>query len=539
MYQALYRKWRPLNFDDVVGQAHIKTTLQNQIATGKTAHAYLFTGSRGTGKTTFARIFAKTINCLNSKDGTPCLECDICKSADEGTLSDILEIDAASNTGVDDIRELKESTAFMPELCRYKVYIIDEVHMLSTNAFNALLKILEEPPAHVKFILATTEVHKVPATIVSRCQRFDFRRFTIGDIVSRLMYIADAEKINLDESAASLIARLSDGGMRDALSLLDQCLSYSNDVNVETVSNAAGIAGRDYVFDLIDCIKNNDSTKAISIIDKLYEMSKDVQRLCEEILSQLRNLMILKTVSGKDELLTCLPEEVSRLKEIANGMELSTILNKLSIIQDCNERLPKVNSKRVEIEMCFVKLCSDVRKFETPQKSSALDNDVVKRIEDRILRIEKALSNGATVSDFQKNTPAEPLFPQNQSPVPMPVVDASKVTTDTLVPIRDWNEIVDRVTIASKQIGGFLAKSEGFEYKNACFIIVDNDFFLEMFKKSDAAKIIQDVLKEYLGKTYNIGVKSAKNVSPEDTDNPVNKLKRKAKAADIEVNIKN
>lgn len=537
MYQALYRKWRPLEFDDVVEQTHIKKTLQNQIATGKTAHAYLFTGSRGTGKTTFARIFAKTINCLNSKDGSPCLECEICKGADEGTLSDIIEIDAASNTGVDDIRELKESTAFMPEKCKFKVYIIDEVHMLSTSAFNALLKILEEPPAHVKFILATTEVHKVPATIVSRCQRFDFRRFTMGGIVSRLMYVANAEKINLDENAAALIAKLSDGGMRDALSLLDQCLSYSNDVNIDTVSNAAGIASRDYVFDLIECIKNNDPTKAISIIDKLYEMSKDVSRLCEEILSQLRNLMILKTVSGKDDLLNCLPEEISRLREIANGMDVNTILAKLSIIQDCNERLPRVNSKRVEIEMCFVKLCTEI-KSDSLQKNFSVDNETVKRLEDRIIRLEKALANGERISSDFNRKAQEPLFPQNQSPVPMPVVDATKVTTDTLKPIQDWSEIVDKIGRASTQIGGFLSNSQGFEKDNACFIIVHNDFFLEMVKKTDVAKVIQDVLKEHLGKTYNIGVKSAKNVMPDDVENPLNMLKRKAQDAGIEVNNK-
>ena len=218
MYQALYRKWRPMSFDDVVSQPHITTTLKNQIATGKTAHAYLFTGSRGTGKTTCARIFAKAINCLNPKDGEPCLECDICKNADNGALADIIEIDAASNSKVDDIRELREGVMFTPEVCKYKVYIIDEVHMLSAGAFNALLKTMEEPPPHVKFVLATTEIHKVPATIVSRCQHFDFRRIRSEDIVARLSYIASQEGFILNEDAAQLIARLSDGGMRDALS---------------------------------------------------------------------------------------------------------------------------------------------------------------------------------------------------------------------------------------------------------------------------------------------------------------------------------
>ncbi|MBQ8377590.1 MAG: DNA polymerase III subunit gamma/tau, partial [Oscillospiraceae bacterium] len=223
MYQALYRKWRPMTFDDVVGQPHITSTLKNQIKNNKVAHAYLFTGSRGTGKTTCARIFAKTINCLNPKDGSPCLECEICKAADKGVLNDIIEIDAASNTGVDDIREIRDSAAFLPEICKYKVYIIDEVHMITPNAFNAFLKILEEPPAHVKFIFATTEDHKVLPTITSRCQGFKFNRIQTNDIVERLMYIASQENIQLDKNAASLVAKLSDGGMRDALSLLDQC----------------------------------------------------------------------------------------------------------------------------------------------------------------------------------------------------------------------------------------------------------------------------------------------------------------------------
>ena len=230
MYQTLYRKWRPMSFDDVVSQPHITTTLKNQIKTGKTAHAYLFTGSRGTGKTTCARIFAKAVNCENLHDGEPCLDCRICKAADNGTLADIIEIDAASNSKVDDIRELREGVVYTPEMCKYKVYIIDEVHMLSAGAFNALLKTMEEPPEHVKFILATTEIHKVPATIVSRCQHFDFHRIRTEDIVDRLSFIASQEGFTLEKDAAEMIARLSDGGMRDALSLLDQCVAFDDHI---------------------------------------------------------------------------------------------------------------------------------------------------------------------------------------------------------------------------------------------------------------------------------------------------------------------
>lgn len=535
MYQALYRKWRPMTFDDVVGQPHITSTLKNQIKNNKVAHAYLFTGSRGTGKTTCARIFAKTINCLNPKDGSPCLECEICKAADKGVLNDIIEIDAASNTGVDDIREIRESAAFLPEICKYKVYIIDEVHMITPNAFNAFLKILEEPPAHVKFIFATTEDHKVLPTITSRCQGFKFNRIQTNDIVERLMYIANRENIQLDTNAASLIAKLSDGGMRDALSLLDQCAAFSGDIDVETVSSAAGIANRDYLFELLECVRDNNPADAIAIVDKLYDMSKDMQQLCVELLTLIRDMMLAKAVSGKDELLSCLPDEVSRLREISDKMDLETILSKLEIIKECNERLPRANSKRVEIEMCIVKLCSDVSRFIAPSKSSAVDNEAVKRLENRLYKLEEALANGAAIKSTPKTD--EPLVPKQQAPITEPVVDTSKITPDMLQPVTDWSEIVDGLKESYPHVGGFLAKSTAFEYQNVFFIIVDNDFFLKLFKESDAAKIIQEELKNHNGKTYAIRVKSAKNVSPDDSENPINKLIQRAKEADIVVDI--
>lgn len=535
MYQALYRKWRPMKFEDVVGQEHITTTLKNQIINGKTAHAYLFTGSRGTGKTTCARIFAKTINCKNSHNGTPCLECEICRSADEGILNDIVEIDAASNTGVDNIRELRESAAFMPELGSCKVYIIDEVHMLSAGAFNALLKIMEEPPAHVKFILATTEIHKVPATIISRCQRFDFRRLKPSDIVGRLQYVAQNENFTLDDNAAALIAKLSDGGMRDALSLLDQCVSYSDKVDVETVTAAAGIAGREYIFDLIRCIRDKDSVKAVSIIDSLYEASKDVALLCSEVLSQLRNIMIEKAAPGHDEYLSCLPDEISVVRELAGEFDQKEIFDKLAILQDANERLPRINSKRIEIEMCFIKLCSKAYGIS----KEACDDQRVKALEERINRLEQEVSSGdVSVASKAKPKISEPLVPAKQSPVDEPMVDTSKIKEEDLTPMIDWSEVVEQVMSAHPEIGGFLVDSKGFEHKNVFFIIVDNDFFLKLFKQTNAAMVIQEALKKFNGKTYAIRVKSARNVPPDDKSNPINRLIEKAKSADVEVEIK-
>ena len=265
MYKALYRKWRPLTFDDVISQEYTTEALKNQIISGKTAHAYLFTGSRGTGKTTCARILAKAVNCRNMKDGNPCLECDICRDADSGALTDIVEIDAASNNGVDNIRDLRDAAVYTPERGAYKIYIIDEVHMLSQGAFNALLKIMEEPPPYVKFILATTEIHKVPATIVSRCQRYDFRRIKAEDIAKRISYIAQQEELNLTEDGAAMIAKLADGGMRDAVSLLDQCSVCAEVINAEAVSTAAGIAGRDYLYDMLEAISDSDAPKALGV----------------------------------------------------------------------------------------------------------------------------------------------------------------------------------------------------------------------------------------------------------------------------------
>jgi|GEM_PF-14811 len=271
MYRALYRKWRPQRFADVVGQTAIVTALQNQISAGRIGHAYLFTGTRGTGKTTCAKIFAKAVNCLDTSSPDPCGECEICKGIDSGSVMDIIEMDAASNNGVDDIRDLRDEVAYLPSVCKYKVYIIDEVHMLSTAAFNALLKTMEEPPEHVIFILATTEVQKVPVTILSRCQRYDFTRITADDIAGRLLYVAGQEKIELDENAAQLIGRLADGAMRDALSILDTCAGVDNHVDEALVRRMAGVTDRGYLFEISDAIAAGDSVTALEKIAELRQ----------------------------------------------------------------------------------------------------------------------------------------------------------------------------------------------------------------------------------------------------------------------------
>ncbi|MBP0962679.1 MAG: DNA polymerase III subunit gamma/tau, partial [Oscillospiraceae bacterium] len=292
MHQALYRIWRPGIFDDVVGQEHITTTLKNEIAAGRPAHAYLFIGSRGTGKTTCARIVAKAVSCLNAQNGNPCGECEMCRGIDNGSLVDVVEIDAASNNGVDNIRDLREEANFLPNAAKYRVYIIDEVHMLSVSAFNALLKILEEPPSHVLFVLATTEVHKVPATILSRCQRFDFRRIDSGVIAGRLQQVAEGEGFRLEEEAAMLIARMADGGMRDALSIMDLCSSYNRDITVDTVSQATGLVAQDYLFKLAEAAHACNTGEFLELVGQAGQSYVEYDRLCEQLIGHYRNLMV-------------------------------------------------------------------------------------------------------------------------------------------------------------------------------------------------------------------------------------------------------
>lgn len=356
MYQVLYRKWRPRNFSDVVGQRAIIATLKNEIATGKISHAYLFTGSRGTGKTTCAKIFAKAVNCLHSKDGEPCNECEICRGIDDGTVLDVEEIDAASNNGVDNIREIRDEVNFTPAKAKYRVYIIDEVHMLSPGAFNALLKTLEEPPAHVIFILATTEVHKLPATILSRCQRFDFGRISSEDIAGRLKSVAKNECIELDDEAALLIAGLADGGMRDALSLLDRC-NTGEAVTAKMAGEILGLASKESLFAISSALSDRNLALCLEIIKQMNDSSSDISRVAEQLVGHFRNIMIAKAVKTPGELIVCQKEELVRYMNAGEGFSMARILEILDAFQQTAEKMKKAASKRVELEMAFVSLC--------------------------------------------------------------------------------------------------------------------------------------------------------------------------------------
>lgn len=358
MYQALYRKYRPQVFADVVGQEHVTKTLMNEIKTGRTSHAYLFTGSRGTGKTTCAKIFAKAVNCEHPHDGDPCNECEICRGIDNGSVMDVVEIDAASNNGVDSIRDIRDEANFTPVNGRYRVYIIDEVHMLSIGAFNALLKTLEEPPEHVKFILATTEVHKLPATILSRCQRFDFKRISPEDIAARVLYVAGKEGLDVTQDAANLIARLADGALRDALSILDQCMGHGKHIDEAVVNEVVGLTGKQHLFDLADAIIRHDSASALDQINDLHNHSIDMERLCSELINHFRNLMVCRAVSDPQNLIVCSPQELQEYQAAAQSCSMSDIMNALNVLGETLTFIRKGLNRRVEMEMAIIRLCN-------------------------------------------------------------------------------------------------------------------------------------------------------------------------------------
>lgn len=379
MYRALYRKWRPRTFEDVVGQQGIVAALKNQIATGRVGHAYLFTGTRGTGKTTCAKIFAKAVNCQDKTSPDPCGVCQICKGIDDGSILDVVEIDAASNNGVDNIRDLRDETAYTPSACAYKVYIIDEVHMLSIAAFNALLKIMEEPPSHVIFILATTEIHKVPATILSRCQRYDFGRIKPEDIAARVSYVAAQEQLELTEGAAALIARLADGALRDALSILDTCAGVSTQIDEELVRRMAGVTDRSYLFRISDALHNKNATEALAEVAQLRQQSVDMKRLCEELISHYRNLMLAALPGGKALLSGVAPEEEARYLQTAEGIRQGESVRAIRLLGSALEKMGRGTDQRIELELALFALTETPQAAQQPVQTAPVQNAPVQQ----------------------------------------------------------------------------------------------------------------------------------------------------------------
>ena len=583
MYRVLYRKWRPQVFSDVSGQNHITETLMNEISTGRLSHAYLFTGSRGTGKTTCAKILAKAVNCLDPKNGSPCNECRICKGIDDGSILDVTEIDAASNNSVDNIRDLRDEVNFTPAAAKYRVYIIDEVHMLSTGAFNALLKTLEEPPEHVLFILATTEVQKLPATILSRCQRFDFRRIPPEDIAARLMTVAENENLQLSNDAALLIARISDGALRDALSILDQCAGYNEPITVNTVGNAAGLLGKDYLFEISDALLNQDSPAVLNIIDRLHSSSCDMERLMSELVNHFRNIMMAKTTRNPEKFIVSTPDELQRYKENADKMTYGTILHIMETLCREASQLKYSSHQRAQTETTLIRLC---------EPALSTDNAAVIRRIDELeaqLMLLKAQGVTVTVADSPKATPQQeeaapaklveeskevapvqveepvmisveelpfdeppfeepPVFEEfttvapeekvvEEKPIPQSASQPQRVDTgivtdaDNAVPFAAWENTLNQLSKINRPLYPMLIGSSAYRAGNTVFIKAKNTAFSQMFTQKMHADAIAEALMRATGEKlkpmiYNDGSSPTADETAEPIDAFLSKLNK-------------
>ena len=424
-YQALYRKYRPQTFDDVVGQMAVTQTLKHQLVTEKMSHAYLFTGSRGTGKTSCAKILAKAVNCLHPENGNPCNRCTACRSIDDGSCMDVLEIDAASNNGVDNVRDLRDDAIYTPSQVRKRVYIIDEVHMLSISAFNALLKIIEEPPEHLLFILATTELHKVPATILSRCQRFSFRRMSQEDIAARLQYVAYQENIDMDESAARILARLADGGMRDGLSLLDQVASATaGELTSEAVYACLGIAGQQRCGELMGYIADHDTKKALELFNTLYTEGKDLSAMLDELACLTRDLLVMKTAPGTGITMLSGVASDSEVKHLMDRFSSGELVRIMSLLQKTMAGFTRSSSRRMDAELCLIDLC---------QPELSLDAESLNA---RLTRIEDQLKSGTLTVNVQPQKKTETQPDEDEDRPPMPGDEDAPPSEDDPVPTK-------------------------------------------------------------------------------------------------------
>lgn len=490
-YQALYRKWRPITFDDVVGQEHITTTLKNQVAAGKPSHAYLFTGSRGTGKTTCSKILAKAVNCPDQTQGNPCGVCDICTGIDGDRILDVTEIDAASNSGVDNIRELREEANFTPITTKYRVYIIDETHMLSTGAFNALLKIMEEPPPHVLFILATTEIHKVPATILSRCQRFDFQRIPSEIISQRLLYVAQEEKAHLDPDAALLIARLSDGGLRDALSLLDLCLSLDTTITYEMVQEAAGLTDQSYLGEMALAVGQEDYPKALTILQGLWEQSIDPQQFTQQLLGFYRNMLVVKSTTNPMNLVEGTPEELQRLKEVAEVYSLERIFYSMTSLSETLTKMSSTPHRRTELEIGLLKL-SDLSMGTSPEA-------LVARLE-KLERQMKFRPVEAAVVEAEAPLPTKELEP-SQEPE-----DMTPLSTIPVVPFPHWTEVLEVLGDTNRALYATLLQSSAYLSGDLLLVDAGSGLFAEMVRSDEYAReSLRQAAFTVTGNRYRLG----------------------------------
>lgn len=556
MYRVLYRKWRPAVFTDVSGQEHITSTLQNEVSSGRLNHAYLFTGSRGTGKTTCAKILAKAVNCLNPQNGNPCGKCEICKGIDDGSILDIVEMDAASNRKIDDIRQIIDEVQFKPAKCKYRVYIVDEVHMLTTEAFNALLKTLEEPPEHVIFILATTEVHKLPQTIRSRCQRFDFHRIPPKAIADRVEYVVSQENAEITESAALMLASVADGALRDALSLLDSCLAVSSHIDEEVVRNAAGLVSKTYLFELAAAIINKNPTKSLEIIDRLYSESKDMARFCDELVEHFRALMLIKTIKNPRDILIMSDDEFEQAVTQSDYLSLADIVFYMDVLSRAYQRMGRGTGDRTELEMALVKL-----------SATELDG-TVEALTARVTALEKAVKRGITVNYAQpaqqsvqveaaqsasvpntQNEVEEPFAkpePEHKkapvakpAPEVKPVAQRASVNLDELydnaVPFARWVEVVDSLKSVSRSIAAAFAGSTAYESGNYLLIDTNNELAFDLLRQNGRRTEIKQTLLELTGKNYSLGPYKRSTPKKVEKTDPLNSLVQSLEGSGVEI----
>ena len=501
MYQALYRKYRPQTFDDVVGQMAVTQTLKTQLLSGRLSHAYLFTGSRGTGKTTSAKILAKAVNCENPQDGNPCNCCKACLAIDSGSCMDVLEIDAASNNGVDNVRDLRDDAIYTPSQVKMRVYIIDEVHMLSISAFNALLKIIEEPPEHLLFILATTELHKVPATILSRCQRFSFRRISQEDIAARLQYVAYQERIDLDDSAARVLARLADGAMRDGLSLLDQCASATvGELTADRVYDCLGIAGIMECGKLMGYIASHDTGNALALVDRFYAEGKDMGALLDELSCLTRDLMILKTAPREGITMLSGVASDDEVKSLAAKLSVGELSRIMDILQQTAAGFARSTSRRMDAELCIVKLC---------QPELSMDAESVNS---RITRLEEMVKNGSFTMAPAQYAPDEeerPPLPDDMDAPPMtedPMVSEPK----TQMPGGFWVDMVSEIRSELRPpASGFFvigpnAPVEGVLRDNKLELVCAAGFIVDVINKPEILEMVSRKASAKLGRPIRV-----------------------------------
>ncbi len=494
MHQALYRKWRPQTFDDVCGQEHITSVLRYEAEHGEFSHAYLFCGSRGTGKTTCAKILAKVVNCEHPVNGNPCGMCEACRAIDSGAATDVLEMDAASNNGVDNIRDIRDEVVYSPSSLKYRVYIIDEVHMLSLSAFNALLKTLEEPPKHVVFILATTELHKLPATIVSRCQRFDFRRISTNALMARMELIAREEGIDLDADAARMLARLAQGGMRDAISLLELCAGVDRRVTVATVEDCVGLTGRDAMLETVNAVAERNYDVLFEQIAAVVRSSKDLSVFWQDLIGVWRDMLILKTTKNASAYLDLTDHETERMNEAAGKFRKETLLYHCRLMEDAYFEMQKANAvQRILAEMTLVRMCD-----------AALDTSAeamlsrIAQLEEQMLTGRAPVSASAPLPRTQEQQPvelSEPITSYADVSIPTQKQSAEipqSVQKRTLRPIRSWMEVVERISRSAPMVASFVKASRAFTTEDDKVIVrFDNEFAMRMMEQDDSRDLLR------------------------------------------------